>query len=101
MGVPIVTRTGETFASRIAASLLNAIDLTELITTTKEEYEVLATDLATNSEKLAAIRRKLTKNLLASSLFDKKLTTKNIEAAYTEMCERYQAGLLPDHIHIK
>jgi len=99
MGVPIVTRVGETFASRIAASLLVAVDLPELVTATKEEYEALAVELATDPERLAALKQKLAKNLTTSSLFDAKLTTKYIEAAYTEMYGRYHAGLLPDHIH--
>lgn len=100
MEVPILTRTGETFASRIAASLLNAVDLPELITLAVEEYEDLAVELATNREKLAALKLKLATNRPVSPLFDKKLTTKHIEAAYTKMYERYLEGLPPDHIHI-
>lgn len=100
LGVPIVTRVGETFASRIAASLLDAVDLPELITATEEEYEALAVALATDQDRLAALKQKLAKNMTTSSLFDPKLTTKYIESAYTETYERYHAGLLPDHIHI-
>ncbi|MBJ7503960.1 MAG: tetratricopeptide repeat protein, partial [Polynucleobacter sp.] len=53
-GLPVLTLMGESFASRVAASLLNGIDLPELITTSPEEYEALAIELATNSQKLAA-----------------------------------------------
>ena len=60
-GLPVLTRIGETFAGRVAASLLNAIGLTELITSTPQAYEALAIDLATNPEKLAAIKHKLAK----------------------------------------
>ena len=97
-GLPVLTRIGETFAGRVAASLLNAIGLTELIASTPQAYEALAIELATNAEKLAAIKRKLANNRLTTPLFDTGLFTKHIEAAYTAMYERYQAGLAPDHI---
>ena len=100
-GLPVLTCIGETFASRVAASLLNAIQLPELITTTQKEYEALAIELATNPEKLTAIRQKLEKNRLTTPLFDTELFTRNIEKAYTAMYERYHADLLPDHIVIK
>ncbi|MGC1251302.1 MAG: hypothetical protein WA889_10620, partial [Xanthobacteraceae bacterium] len=99
-GLPVLTCLGETFAGRVAASLLHAIHLPELITTTLEEYEDLAIELATNPEKLASIRRKLAGNRFTTTLFDTKLFTRNIEAAYAAMYERHQAGLAPDHIFI-
>jgi protein O-GlcNAc transferase len=97
-GLPVLTCLGETFAGRVAASLLNAIHLPELITTTLEAYEQTAIDLATHPEKLAAIKHKLAENRLTAPLFDTQLFTKHIEAAYTAMYERYQARLAPDHI---
>lgn len=100
-GLPVLTCIGESFASRVAASLLNAIQLPELITSTQEEYEALAVELATNPDKLAAIRRKLEKNRLTTPLFDTGRFTRHIEQAYTAMYERYQADLPPDHIEIK
>ena len=99
-GLPVLTRIGETFAGRVAASLLNAIGLTELITSTPQAYEALAIELATNPEKLAAIRRKLVNNRLTTPLFDTQMYTRHIEAAYTAMYERYQANLPPDHIYV-
>jgi len=99
-GLPVLTCIGETFAGRVAASLLKAIRLPELITTTLEAYEQTATELATDPEKLAAIKRKLAENRLTTPLFDTKLFTKHIEAAYSAMYERYQAELPPDHIVI-
>ncbi len=99
-GLPVLTCLGETFAGRVAASLLNAIALPELITTTLEAYEQMAIDLATHPEKLAIIKRKLAENRLTTPLFDTKLFTRHIEAAYTAMYERHQAGLPPDHIII-
>jgi predicted O-linked N-acetylglucosamine transferase (SPINDLY family) len=99
-GLPILTLTGESFASRMAASLLNAIDLPELITSTQEEYEALAIELGLNPNKLADIKLKLANNRLTTPLFDTPLFAKNIEAAYIKMMERYQADLEPDHIVI-
>ena len=99
-GLPVLTCRGETSAGRVAASLLNAIHLPGLITTTQEEYEHLAIELATNLEKLARIKRKLADNRLTTPLFDTKLFTKHIEAAYTAMYKRHKAGLAPDHIII-
>ena len=99
-GLPVLTRIGETFAGRVAASLLNAIGLTELITSTPQAYEALAIELATSPEKLAAIKRKLANNRLTTPLFDTQTFTRHIEAAYTMMYERYQANLPPDHIYV-
>ena len=100
-GLPLLTCSGQTYAARMAGSLLNAIGLPELITTTLEAYEQMAIDLATHPEKLAAIKHKLAENHLTTPLFDTKLFTKHIEAAYAAMYERYQAGLPPDHIVIR
>jgi predicted O-linked N-acetylglucosamine transferase (SPINDLY family) len=100
-GLPVLTCMGESFASRVAASLLNALELPELITTTQEQYEATAIELATNPEKLKAIKDKLEKNRLTTALFDTPRFTKHIEAAYTQMYERYQADLPSDHIYIE
>ncbi|MCX6178412.1 MAG: hypothetical protein NT163_03420 [Chlorobiales bacterium] len=99
-GLPVLTRKGESFASRVAASLLTGIHLPELITSTQKEYEVLAIELAINQEKISKIKRKLEKNRLTTPLFDARLFTKNIEEAYIAMYNRYHAGLSPDHIYI-
>ncbi len=100
-GLPVLTCTGEAFASRVAASLLNAIGLPELITGTQEQYEALAVELATDADKLKAIRQKLQENRLSQPLFDTRRFTRNIENAYTQMVERYQADLAPEHIYVK
>ena len=99
-GLPVLTMMGQSFASRVAASLLNAIGLPELITNTQEEYEALAIELAMNPQKLADIKLKLAHTRLTTPLFDTPLFTKNLESAYTKMYERYQNDLGPDHISI-
>jgi predicted O-linked N-acetylglucosamine transferase (SPINDLY family) len=100
-GLPVLTCMGESFASRVAASLLNAIELPELITTTQEQYEATAIELATNPGKFKEIKNKLERNRLTTTLFDTPLFTKYIEAAYKHMYESYQANLQPSNIYIK
>jgi predicted O-linked N-acetylglucosamine transferase (SPINDLY family) len=92
-GLPVLTLMGSSFASRVAASLLNAVGLSELITRTQEEYETLAIELATNPHKLADIKLKLAHNRFTAPLFDTPLFTKNIEASYIRMYEESQVGL--------
>ena len=99
-GLPVLTCTGEAFASRVAASLLTAIELPELITTTQSDYEAMAVELANNPERLRDIRQKLERNRLSTLLFDTQLFTRHIEDAYLQMMERYQADQAPDHIHV-
>jgi predicted O-linked N-acetylglucosamine transferase (SPINDLY family) len=100
-GLPVLTCMGESYASRVAASLLKSIGLPELITTDQVSYESLAIELATDPVKLRIIRDKLAANRLTTPLFDTPLFTRHIEEAYREMYERYQNDLLPDHIEIK
>jgi protein O-GlcNAc transferase len=100
-GLPVLTYLGETFAGRMAASLLNAIHLPELITATPQEYETQAIALATQPEKLMKIKQKLANNRLTTPLFDTQQFSNHIEAAYTQIYQRYQADLMPDHIHVK
>src|SRR5213078_1577334 len=69
-GLPVLTRIGETFAGRVGASLLNAIGLPELVTTTSQAFEALAIDLATRPDRLQAIRHRLAGNRLSTPLFD-------------------------------
>ena len=99
-GLPVLTQIGETFAGRVAASLLNAIGLPELITSTRQEYFELAIALATDPEKLAAIKHRLSQNRLAKPLFKTQLFTRHIEQSYEAMHERYQAGLTPENIYV-
>jgi protein O-GlcNAc transferase len=100
-GLPVLTQVGHSFASRVAASLLNAIGLSELITRSPEEYEALAIELALNPAALPNIKAKLGKNRLTKPLFATALFTRHLEAAYEVMYRRYQLGLSPDHIDIE
>jgi predicted O-linked N-acetylglucosamine transferase (SPINDLY family) len=99
-GLPVLTCMGESFAGRVAASLLSAIELPELITVSLAEYEALAIELASHPEKIAAIKTKLAENRLTTALFDTGRFTKNIETAYRQMYQNHRAGLAPEHIFI-
>ena len=91
---------GKAFSSRVAASLLKAIGLPELITTSASAYEALAIELANKPHQLQAIKNKLQANLPNSLLYNTPLFTEHIELAYKTMYKRSQQGLLPDHIVI-
>ena len=100
MGLPILTYTGDSFASRMCSSILSSIDLPELICLNQDQYELKAIDLANNPDKIKKINAKLSNNLLTSQLYDTKKFTKNIESAYIKIYERSQDGLDPEHIYI-
>jgi predicted O-linked N-acetylglucosamine transferase (SPINDLY family) len=97
-GVPVLTCAGQAFAARVAASLLTAIDLPELITTTPAQYEDLAVRLATNPAQLDQVRQKLARNRLNTPLFDTARFTRHLESAFVQIYERSHAKLPPDHI---
>lgn len=99
-GLPVLTCPGQSFASRVAASLLTTIGLPELIAQDPIDYEAKAIALATNPGQLQAIRQKLAQQRLESPLFDGAQFTRHLEAAYTAMFERYHQGLEPEVIEI-
>ncbi len=99
-GLPVLTIQGETFASRVASSLLTAIGMPELITRTPEAYESLAIELGTNSKKLKKLKKRLKRNRLTTALFDTERYTRHLEQAYTEIYQRYQQGLPSEHIKV-
>ena len=91
-GLPVVTCMGNSFASRVAGSVLRAVGLPELITQTLEEYEALALRLAREPQLLSQLKAKLERNRSGAPLFDTGLYCRHLEAAYLEMWQRYQAG---------
>ena len=97
-GLPLLTCMGQTFAGRVAASLLKAVRLPELVTTTLGEYEELAIQLGTDRCRLHQIKTKLDRNRLTTPLFDTAKSTAYIESLYLQMFERYQSHQLPGHI---
>ena len=99
-GTPVLTLLGNSFAARVAASLLKAIDLPELITDSQVNYEALAIDLATRPEKINALKKRLWANRQTQTLFNTVLYTQHIEAAFKQMYARHQAKLAPIHLEI-
>jgi protein O-GlcNAc transferase len=99
-GLPVITCLGESFPGRVAASVLHAVGLPELVTSSLTEYEELARSLALNPERLAEIRTKLWHNRTRMPLFDTARFTRNLEAAYTMMWERQQRNLPPGNLDV-
>ena len=93
VGLPVLTCAGQTFPGRVAASLLHAIGVPELVTASLTEYEALARTLARDPERLATLKAKLVRNRDIAPLFDTAGFTRHLESAYTMMWERQQAGL--------
>jgi predicted O-linked N-acetylglucosamine transferase (SPINDLY family) len=94
-GVPVVTCTGRSWASRVGASLLHAVGLPELITSTLEEYKTLILALAADPARRAALRARLLEARDTAPLFDEVAFARGLEAAYTTMAERSRAGEKP------
>jgi len=99
-GLPLLTCIGESFSSRVAASLLKSVGLPELVTTTLDDYERAAIDLALSPERLALTKDRLADNRSTASLFNTELFTRHLETAYETMFDRYRADLQPEHIDV-
>jgi len=94
-GLPLLTCAGTTFAGRVAASLLHAVGLPELVTASLEEYEALGRRLAADPGLLRATREKLARQRLTTPLFDTDRFRRHVEAAYATMWDRWQRGAAP------
>mgnify|MGYP002022619644 CR=1 FL=1 len=99
MGLPVLTLEGNSFASRMASSVLSAANLPELITSSEGDYESLAIELATNPKKFNSIKVKLNETIAKSALYNTAKFTENLESVYSIMYQRYHDGLEPDHIY--
>jgi protein O-GlcNAc transferase len=100
-GLPIVTCLGSAFAGRVAASLLHAAELHELITTDLDQYEQLAVRLAHEPNVLVELRSKLNSNRGRCALFNTGRFARNLEAAYQAMWERAQRGEPPSSFAVE
>jgi len=97
-GLPVLTRMGNTFASRVAASLLKSLNLSELITDDVAQYQALAIELGNNPAKLKALKERLAQQRLKSDLFNAKAFARNFESLLLQVYERSLAGDTPEHI---
>ena len=100
VGLPILTLVGNSFSGRVAASLLKAIDLPDLITYSREEYETRAIEIANSPLMIQDLKNRLQINKSTTPLFNTKLFTKNIESAYFKIFNRYLSKLQPENIYI-
>jgi len=100
-GLPVLTLQGETFASRVSSSLLNAIGLPELITKNSNEYEEKAIKLGNNLSKIISLKKKIENNKFTKPLFNTKLFTNHIEQAYLEIQKKYNENKKLENIEIK
>jgi predicted O-linked N-acetylglucosamine transferase (SPINDLY family) len=99
-GLPVLTLAGRQFAARVAASVVTAVGLPELVAETEQAYFETALDLARSPERMKAITAKLAANRGTHPLFDTTGYARQIEAAFTAVHERRLQGLAPDHIQI-
>jgi predicted O-linked N-acetylglucosamine transferase (SPINDLY family) len=100
-GLPVLTCTGNSFAARVAASVLTAIGAPELIVSTYDEYEEMAVRLALDPTELARIRGIIVDNRQTAPLFDCARFTRTMERAFLRVHERSQSGLPPDDIELQ
>lgn len=97
-GVPVLTRTGDTFPSRVATSLVTAAGLPELAVRTGKAYVALAIELGRDRPRLAALKQQLLQQRLHSPLFDSERFTRDLEALYQRMWARAEHRLPPEHL---
>ena len=95
-GLPVLTCLGPSFAGRVAASLLKAVGLPELITENLADYEALALALVRDPERLKSLRERLEQKRLTAPLFDTGRFCRQIEAAYLHMWELTECGEPPE-----
>jgi predicted O-linked N-acetylglucosamine transferase (SPINDLY family) len=91
-GVPLITRPGNTFASRVAASLLTAAGLPELITDTWEAYFALALELANDATRRQDLCQRMASQRLSSPLFDTRRFTTDLEQLYERIWAQHATG---------
>ena len=100
-GMPLITKIGEGFAARVASSILKALDLPELITKSDKEYEALIFEIATSSEKLLKIKKKLSENKITKPLFNSEMFVYYLENGYEKVYQNYSDGNKIKTIFIK
>lgn len=97
-GVPLVTCAGDSFVGRVAASLLHAVGLPELVAADLAGYEAIARELAADRERLAQLKARLRAGRATAPLFDSERTARDLEDLYARMSARWRSGAAPDHL---
>lgn len=101
VGLPVLTKEGKSFASRMAGSLLRCLGLSDLIAASKEDYVLKAIELANSTTVLCEIKQTLAEQKKQSPLFDGKLYTQHLEQAFEAMVQRQSSGLPPSRLKIQ
>ncbi|WP_319568201.1 tetratricopeptide repeat protein [Cohaesibacter marisflavi] len=91
-GVPVVTMVGDQFPARVAASLLHAVGLEELVTSSQADYEQLIKTLSIEPDRLRALRKQLQEDRMTSPLFDTERYTRNFEEGIAQAYAIYSNG---------
>lgn len=99
-GLPVLTCLGNAFAGRVAASLLRAVDLPQMITASPEEYRLRALELVRDPAQLVRMRAHLASTRMTQPLFDTERSCRHLEKAYSGMWQRYANGLAPDSFEV-
>lgn len=99
-GLPVITCAGDVISSRLAASLLYALEMPELVTESFDAYEALAIYYATHHQERLLMRERLKNKRRTAPLFDSAMTTLNLEQAYKMMWQRYCDGLPPANMQV-
>lgn len=98
--LPVLTKKGTHFASRVSESLLTAIGLPELIAKDEEDYLMSAVSLYQNRQKIAEYKQRLRINKYIKPLFDHRRFRQHLESAFEMMVDRAKRGLAPDHFDV-
>ena len=100
MGIPVLTLKGKSFASRVATSLLNSMNLSELVTEKLNDYEEMALKISNNPEMLDQLKDKILRNKESSNVFKPQIYTNNIEKSYKKVYQNYIDGLEPKNFKL-
>ena len=100
MGLPVITRVGESFASRMAASVLMGVKMPQLITNTEEDYEAVAIHLGLHPAELVALKNQLKAQMSDSLLFKPQEFARSLEEGMVQVLQRATQGLAPQTIRI-
>nr|WP_240932093.1 tetratricopeptide repeat protein [Sedimentitalea sp. CY04] len=100
-GLPVVTKVGSQFAARVAASLLNAVDMADLVVETAQQYEEMITNLASDKSALAKVKARLQSNLKTAPLYDTAAYTRHLEEGYRKVYQTWKQGEAKQDVHVE
>jgi predicted O-linked N-acetylglucosamine transferase (SPINDLY family) len=99
-GLPVLTCQGHSYAARVSASLLTAMDCRQLIAQSLSEYEALAVEVAQTPTLAASLRSRVSARRLTTPLFETGRYCRDLESLYLQMWQRHQRGAPPEHLDV-